>query len=143
MTKKISTGAAVGIGAAAAAAAAAAAGAYWLYGSPDSLQHRRIAKSWMLKARAEVMDAVSKMQEIDKAAYLAIVDRVMNRYAKLGITSNEMSQMMRDFKSAWEHMQAARAEGTRGASHATNITRRVRKSTTSSAKRSRAKAGAR
>ena len=55
---KVSTGAVVGVGAAAAAAAAAAAGAYWFYGAKDAARHRKSARSWMLRARAETMEAV-------------------------------------------------------------------------------------
>jgi hypothetical protein len=135
-TSNTKTTTAIGIGAAGvAAAAAAAAGAYWLYGAKNSAQHRRMAKSWMLKARAEVMDAVEKMQEIDKTTYLAIVDNIMKRYAKLGITSQEMAQMMRDFKAAWVHVQAARNESQRGVTHA----KKAGKTLTRKSSRSRSK----
>ncbi len=50
-------GKSIGMGTAAAgigAALAAAAGAYWLYGAKDAAKHRKLAKSWMLKASPEV-----------------------------------------------------------------------------------------
>ena len=49
-----------------AAAAVAAAGAYWFYGSDHATKHRKQVKSWMLKARAEMMEAVEKIGDIDK-----------------------------------------------------------------------------
>jgi len=104
MAKKDNTRAAVTVGVGVAAAAAAAAGAYWLYGAKHSAQHRRIAKSWMLKARAEVMEAVEKLEEVDREKYMKIVEGVVKNYAK-GASAQELSQMMKDFKATWGHMQ--------------------------------------
>jgi hypothetical protein len=123
---KHTAGTAIGIGAGVAAAAAAAAGAYWLYGAKHSAQHRKMAKSWMLKARAEVLDAVEKMKDIDKATYLSIVDSVMKRYANMNITAQEMAQMMRDFKTAWVHMQVAQKSGAHGVKTAKRTAKRVK-----------------
>jgi hypothetical protein len=90
-----------------AAAAAAAAGAFWLYGAKNAPKHRKLARSWMLKARAEVLDAVEKLQDVDKSTYLAIVDEVVSRYTKsAGATTAEMSQLVKDLRGAWSHMQS-------------------------------------
>ncbi len=115
MAKKsagVSTGAVVGVGAAAAAAAAAAAGAYWFYGAKDAAKHRKTAKSWMLKARAETMEAVEmaveKLGEIDKEKYMEIVDATLKRYSGMaGVTPAEVAAMTKDLKAAWQHMNAA------------------------------------
>jgi hypothetical protein len=103
----------------AALAALAAAGAYWFYGAEDAAKHRKSAKSWMLKARAETMEAVEKVIEklgtIDKKTYLKIVGEVVKRYSGVaGITGAEIAQLTKDLKSAWQHMQAAskKAKGT-------------------------------
>jgi hypothetical protein len=105
----VSTGAVVG---AAAAAAAAAAGAYWFYGAKDAAKHRKTARSWMLKARAETMEAVeaavAKLGDIDKDTYLKIVDEVVKRYSGVaGVTAAEVAAMTKDLKAAWQHMNAA------------------------------------
>jgi hypothetical protein len=114
MTKKsaskVSTGAVVGVGAA--AAAAAAAGAYWFYGAKDAARHRKSARSWMLKARADAMEAVEaaveKLGSIDKETYFDIVDGVVKRYAGVaGVTTAEVAEMTKDLKAAWAHMNAA------------------------------------
>jgi hypothetical protein len=118
-----STGTGVAVGAAAAAAAAAAvaaAGAYWFYGAKDAAKHRKTAKSWMLKARAETMEAVEnaveKLGEIDKETYLKIVDGIVKRYSGVaGVTSSELAQMTKDLKAAWAHMHAARRIATKPA----------------------------
>ena len=102
----VSTNTAIGV-AAAAAAAAAAAGAYWFYGASNAPKHRKSVKSFMLKARADVLEAVEKVNDIDKSAYLAIVDRVVAKYSTAaGVTAAEVSQMTQDLKAAWSHMKA-------------------------------------
>ncbi len=101
----------MGVGAAA-AAAAAAAGAYWFYGAKDAARHRKSARSWMLKARAETMEAVEaaveKLGTIDKDTYLKIVDATIKRYSNVtGVTPAEVAAMTKDLKAAWQHMNAA------------------------------------
>lgn len=108
MDKKGNLGMKVGIAAGVTAAVAAAAGAYWLYGAKHSAKHRQMAKSWMLKARADVMDAVEKIGEIDRAAYVRVVDEVMKRYAGVkGSTSAEVAKVVAELKNSWKHMQKA------------------------------------
>ena len=106
-TKK--TGMVVGVAAGATAAAAiAAAGAYWLYGSPDAAKHRKSVRSHMLRARAEVLEAVEKMKDVDKQKYLDIVAAVVKRYStKAGVTAEEIAQMTKDLTGTWQHMYAA------------------------------------
>jgi len=105
MAKKNNAGAAIGVGVGVAAAAAAAGGAYWLYGAKHSAKHRKMAKSWMLKARAEVMDAVEALDDIDKEKYMQIAEGIIKSYTNKGASADEIAHMMKDFKSAWSHMQ--------------------------------------
>ena len=103
----ISTTTMVAVGA---GAAAVAAGAYWLYGAEGATKHRKMARSWMLKARAEIVDAietaVEKAGELDKETYSNIVDGVLKRYATTaGVTEDEMKVMSKDMQSAWAHMK--------------------------------------
>ena len=112
----VNAGAVVG---AAAAAAVVAAGAYWFYGAKDAARHRKSAKTFMLKARVETMDAVeaaiAKLGDIDKDTYLKIVDGVVKRYSgAAGVTTAEVAQMTKDLKAAWQHMSAA-SKGAKGA----------------------------
>jgi hypothetical protein len=98
----------MGVGAAAAglgAALAAAAGAYWLYGAKDAAKNRRLARSWMLKARADVMDQVEKLQNIDRKQYMALVDSAVAAAAgAAAATKPEVARLTRDLKAAWAHM---------------------------------------
>ncbi len=109
--KKVGNGAAVGIAAAAVISAATAAGAYWFYGAEHASKNRKQIKSWMLKARAEVLEQVEKISDIDKKAYLQLVDQVSQRYANVdGATSADLAHVQRDLKSAWQHVQRVRTE---------------------------------
>jgi hypothetical protein len=124
--------AAVGVG-----AAVAAVGAYWFYGAKDAAKNRKAARSWMLKARAEVLEAVEtaveKAGEVDKETYLTIVKNVLARYSKLaGVTSGEMAQMTRDMKSAWQRMQKVRKN-----SDVKKVTKSVKKVAKKKVKRTR------
>ena len=106
----------VAVGVGAAAAAAAAVGAYWFYGSKDAAKHRKSARSWMLKARADVLSgveiAIEKAGHIEKETYMNIVEDVLSRYSKIaGVTSAEMKEMTRDMKNAWQHMQQIYKKG--------------------------------
>src|SRR4051812_38556819 len=48
---------------------AAAIGAYYLYGHKDSKKHRAKVKSWMLKAKGEVLEELEKVQDVTESAY--------------------------------------------------------------------------
>ncbi len=109
MAKDNGSGAAIGIGMGVAAAAAAAGGAYWLYGAKHSAKHRKMAKSWMLKARAEVMEGIEKLEDIDKEKYMDVVHNVLKNYTGKGASTEELAHMMKDFKSAWGHIQIKKA----------------------------------
>ena len=97
-----------------AAATAAAAGAYWFFGSKDAKKHRTEIKSWMLQARADVMDAVSKLKDIDRDTYLNIVDRVMQSYATIegGLKTPQMLALASDLRGAWTHIKELRSSST-------------------------------
>jgi len=108
-----------------AAAAAAAAGAYWLYGAKDAKKHRKLARSWMLKARAEMMDMVEKAQEIDKETYMQLAGEVAKRYAGVaGVTAAESKRLVQDLKAGWAYLQAQKKPA---AKRATAIKKSVRK----------------
>lgn len=101
------------IAGAAALAAVAAAGAYWFYGAKNAAKHRKVARSFMLKARAETMEAVEaavdKFGDIDKEKYLQIVKATIKHYSGVaGVTAGEIAQMTKDLTGAWLEMQRAK-----------------------------------
>jgi hypothetical protein len=140
-TKKISPQTVGAAAAITAAAAAAAAGAYWLYGAKDAPKNRRKVKSWMLKARAEVMDAVENLSDVDKEQYLKIVDTVVRRYAGMaGAQQAEIRQLVRDLKDSWQYIARQKGPATRRARAVKGSAKRVAgKSKSKTTRRSRKK----
>ena len=53
----------LGIGVGLTAAAVAAAGAYFLYGSKGAAKNRKVVKSWAIKAKGEVLEAIEKAED--------------------------------------------------------------------------------
>ena len=122
-------------GVAAGVAAAAAAGAYWLYGAKHAAKHRKLPRSWMLKARAEMMDLVEKAQDIDKDTYMQLAGEVAKRYgAAAGVTAAESKKLVQDLKSGWAYLQAQKGPATR---RATAIKKSVKKAAKKVIKKSR------
>jgi len=121
---KTQIGAAVAI---TAATAAAAAGAYWLYGSEHAKKNRKTARSWMLKARAEIMDAIEKIEDIDKTKFLAIAESVAREFgSKAGATSDEVAQLTKELKSVWTHVQSVHSSSKKGARKASGAKKKVK-----------------
>jgi predicted ATP-grasp superfamily ATP-dependent carboligase len=116
---------AVGAGMAAAAAAAAAA-AYWLYGAKDASKHRKMAQTWIVKARGEVLHALEKLRKVDKEAYFSVVENVLKRYAGLGISGAELKRFSSDMKSAWRHVEGShtKAQGRKTSTRRSTASRR-------------------
>lgn len=99
-SKKVGLG--VGL---AAAAAAAAAGAYFLYGK-NGAKNRRMVKSWMLKARADVMDKMEKLEHVSEARYREIVDTVLKGYKGMrNVSPAELAAAAAELKGHWSSIQ--------------------------------------
>ncbi len=96
-----------------------------MYGAKDAKKHRKLAKSWMLKARAEMMELVEKAQDIDKETYMQLAGEVAKRYAGVaGVTAAESARLVKDLKSGWAYLQAQKKPATR---RATAIKKSVKK----------------
>ena len=103
---KIGAGAKTGIGIAA-ALAAAAAGAYYFYGHKDSSKHRRDMKSWMVKAKGDVMEKMEGLKDISHERYNEIVDQVISKYKKLKNSSpKELAALAVELKGHWDKISA-------------------------------------
>lgn len=103
--KKQSKGAAIGVGIA--ALAAAAAGAYYLYGSKEASTNRRKVKSWMLRAKAEVMDEIEKMKEVNEGSYKAAIAKVARKYKDIkGMDRAELAALVARLQSHWKDIKA-------------------------------------
>lgn len=105
--KNKGSGMGVGMGAAVVGIAAAAAGAYFLYGAKDASKNRKLVRSWMLKARGEVLERMEKMKDdLTEDAYYKIVDAVVAKYGsvKSGSTA-EADALGRELKGHWKNIK--------------------------------------
>lgn len=101
--KGMNTKQTVGVGVGLTAAAAAAAGAYFLYGSKNAPKNRKMVKSWMLKAKAEVLEQLEKAQHMTEGEYNALIDSVAAAYGALRqVTKNDVASFRREMKSHWK-----------------------------------------
>lgn len=78
--KELSTTQQVGIGIGLTAAAVAAAGAYFLYGSENADKNRKTVKSWMLKAKAEVLEHLEDAKKMSREEFEQVVAGVAATY---------------------------------------------------------------
>lgn len=96
--------AAIGVGLT--AAAVAAAGAYFLYGSPNAAKNRKKVKSWTLKAKAEVLEALEKAEAMTEVEFNQLVDMVGKTYSTVqGATRGEIADFKKEMKDNWQKLQ--------------------------------------
>ena len=112
-----------GIGIGLTAAAVAAAGAYFLTGSKDAAKNRRKVKSWMFKAKAEVLEGLENAQEMTEAEFNQLVATVGTTYGKL----KDASQAdIKEFKSEMlEHWPKIVKEGKQVAKTVSKVVKKA------------------
>lgn len=93
------------IGAGLAAVAGLAAAGYFLYGK-DGAKNRKKIKSWMLKAKAEVLEGVEKMKDVTEAEYHMVVDKVHAKYKALkNVDPAELEMMIKELRNHWKNIK--------------------------------------
>ncbi len=93
----------MGIGVALTTAAMAAAGAYFLYASPNAAKNRKKVKSWMLKARGEVLEVMEKAGKMTAEEYQAAVEQIAAGYAQVqNISKADISEFKKDMMANWQ-----------------------------------------
>jgi len=101
-SKHLNTQQKVGLGVGLTAAAVAAAGAYFLTGAPNAKQNRKKVKSWMLKAKAEVLEGLEKAEEMTEAEFNELVAAVGSTYGALKEASKaDISDFKKEMKEHW------------------------------------------
>ena len=106
--KNLSTSQKVGIGVGLTATALAAMGGYFLYGSKDAAQNRRKAKSWMLMAKAEVLEGLENAQHMTKEEYETLVQKVVKGYKTAKKASaSELLEFAKDMHGHWKEIERA------------------------------------
>jgi hypothetical protein len=105
--KVMSRGSKEVIGVSIAALAAAAAGAYYLYGSAKGKAHRRVVKSWMLHAKAEVMSEIEKMKEVNEDTYKQAIAKVAKKYKDVkGMDRAELAALVATLHGHWKDIKS-------------------------------------
>lgn len=93
---------AVGVGA---ALLAAAAGTYFLYGK-DAPKRRKAVRSWMLKAKGEVLEQIEKLPDLDQATYYGLIDAAAARYTSMkDVNSEEVADLVKELRSYWKGLK--------------------------------------
>lgn len=103
MVKPLRTATAVGLGAGMAAAAVGAAlGSYLLTGK-RATKTKTVLKSWMLKAKGELLEQLEKAGDVGEDMYYKAVDQVAAKYSKMsGVAQNEVDDMAKELKKQWK-----------------------------------------
>ena len=145
----LSTEQRIGIGVGITAAAAAAAGTYFLYGSKDAEQNRKKVRSWMLKAKAEVLEGLERAQEMSKEEYEELVNTIGAAYAGLQDASKkDIKEFKEEMKGHWDTIESyakkgkktAKKAATKAKKQATKTATKAKKSATKTAKKATKKA---
>ena len=88
------------------AAAVAAAGTYFLYGSKNAEKNRKKVKSWMLSAKAEVLNNLEKAQHMSKAEYEQLIEGVAATYSSVKDASKgDVSAFKKEMKQYWGEIE--------------------------------------
>lgn len=100
---KLKTSTAVGLGAGLAAAAVGAAlGSYLLTGARGK-KNRKVLKSWVLKAKGELLEQLEMAEDVGEEMYDKAVDQISAKYSKMaGITQEEVDEMAAELKKQWK-----------------------------------------
>lgn len=122
-----------GIGVGLTATVAAAAGAYFLYGSKDAEKNRKKVKSWMLKAKAEVLEGLERAQEMTKGEYEDLINTIGAAYADLqDATDKDIKEFKQEMKAHWENIEKYAKKAPKQASKTAS---KAKKQATKSAKK--------
>lgn len=101
----------VGIGVGLTATALAAVGGYFFYGSKDAAKYRKMAKSWMLKAKAEVLEGLESAKHMTKEEYEDLVRKVVGGYKTAkNVSASELIDFAKDMHSHWKDIERAAAK---------------------------------
>jgi hypothetical protein len=111
------------------AAAVAAAGAYFLYGSKDAVQNRKIVKSWGLKAKAEVLERMEDAKKMTREEYEDMVQAVAGTYAGVkGSTKKDLVEFVSEMKEHWDVIEDLASNKKKGVNKTVKkVTKAVKK----------------
>lgn len=98
----------LGVGVGLTAAAVAAAGAYFLYGSENADKNRKRVKSWALKAKGEVLEALEGAQHMTEDQFKSVVASVVDTYNKAhDLSRRDITDFKKEMHANWEELVAS------------------------------------
>ncbi len=87
--------------------AAMIAGAYF-FGGSEAGKRRKLVRGWAMRAKADVLDSIERLADVDKQTYLDAVDAVMKRYeAMKEIDAKELLALGKELRGYWREVKAA------------------------------------
>jgi hypothetical protein len=95
-------------------AAAAAAGAYFVYGNKEAQKNIKKVKGqitskvkgWALKAKAEALEKLEKIKELDETTYHNVIDTVMRKYNNIkNIDTKDVEAVAKELRGHWKNIQ--------------------------------------
>lgn len=94
----------VGAGMLAAATAGVAAG-YYFYASKDAKKNRKVAAKWAGDLKSDVVKQAKKVQDLDRAQMLAIIDQAATTYETVrSLNRADLSRAVKELKSNWQNV---------------------------------------
>lgn len=88
------------------AAVVTAVGAYFLYGSKSANKNRQAVKSWVLKAKAEVLEKLEEAKEMTQEQYEEVVQNVATGYSELKSASRpEIKRFKEEMLEHWKSIE--------------------------------------
>lgn len=105
MAQKTTTGSKMGI--ALGLATVGAVGAYLLYGTKEGNKKRKQISSWMLRAKADLMDELESAGSVTKETYTKAVDKIAAKYEKMkDLPVSEVVAFATGLRGSWKKIQA-------------------------------------
>jgi len=104
--KKTAQSTQVGVAVGLTAAAVAAAGAYFLYGSKSADKNRKTVKSWILKAKAEVLEHLEDAKKMSREEFEQVVAGVAATYTGAkSVTKTDIAGFASEMMGHWDQLE--------------------------------------
>lgn len=118
----------VGMGVAAGIAVAGIAAAYFLYGTKDGAKTRKSARSWMLRMKADVIDEINKLKDVNESSYRKVVDTAMAKYKKLKhVDMSELKNVGAEMMDHWKNIKSEFNTGREEMAGAVKAVKKIKK----------------
>ena len=106
ISKDLTSSQKIGIGVGVTATMLAAVGGYFLYGAKDAKKNRKTVNSWMLKAKAEVLEGIENTKHLTEQDYDKLVDDAMKGYKAARTASvKEIAEFATEMKKYWQQIK--------------------------------------